>query len=107
MRESRFIQMVTTTDDRDNAQSIARVLVELKLAACVQILGPITSTYRWEGAVETAEEWQCLIKTRRDRLGDVEDVIRSLHPYDIPEIIAMPIVGGDLDYLSWWDQNVE
>ncbi len=99
--------MVTTTDDRDNAQSIARVLVELKLAACVQILGPITSTYRWEGAVETAEEWQCLIKTRRDRLGDVEDVIRSLHPYDIPEIIAMPIVGGDLDYLSWWDQNVE
>ncbi len=103
----KYIQIVTTIDKKEAAETIAGTLVAMKLAACVQILGPIVSTYRWQGKVETAEEWQCLIKSRLDRYPDVEGVIKTLHPYDIPEIIVMPIIGGRKDYLDWIDDNVE
>ena len=101
-----FVQVLTTVANREEAESIARALVEQRLAACVQILGPITSVYRWKGEVETAEEWQCLIKTRRGLYPEVERAIRLRHSYEVPEIIATPIVAGNDDYLKWIEENV-
>ena len=96
-----FIQVVTTTEHRADAERIARALVEERLAACVQVTGPITSTYRWHGKIETAQEWQCWAKSRRDLYNEVEQAIRRLHPYEVPEILAMPILAGSADYLKW------
>ena len=99
-----YIQVTTTTETEEQAQTIAKNLVEEKLAACVQILGPIASTYRWKGKVEIASEWICLIKTREDYLNKVEAAIKKLHPYETPEIIATPIIKGSKEYLSWLDE---
>ncbi|MBN2515516.1 MAG: divalent-cation tolerance protein CutA, partial [Deltaproteobacteria bacterium] len=90
----KYIQIHTTTDTRQYAEAIASALVEQKLAGCVQIMGPIVSTYRWEGKVACEEEWLCSIKTSKELFADVEKTIKSIHPYDVPEIIAVPIVGG-------------
>lgn len=95
------IQVVTTLPNRDAAQKIASALVERRLAACGQVAGPIASTYRWKGKVESAEEWLCVLKTRRERYAEVEAAIRALHPYEVPEIVATPIVEGSADYLRW------
>ena len=100
------VQVLTTVEKREEAETIARSLVEKRLAACVQIIGPITSTYRWKGEIETAEEWQCLVKTRRELYPQVERAIRRLHSYEVPEIIATPIVAASADYLEWLDENV-
>jgi periplasmic divalent cation tolerance protein len=67
----------------------------------VQIVGPITSIYRWKGNIETAEEWQCVIKSRKDLYEEIETAIKAIHPYEVPEIIAVPIVAGSGDYLEW------
>jgi periplasmic divalent cation tolerance protein len=104
MRE--FIQVVTTTGRREEARAIAEALVARRLAACVQVAGPVTSTYRWQGKVETAEEWQCWAKTWRDRYPEVEAAIHQLHPYDVPEIIALPVQEAAADYVRWLDEEV-
>lgn len=93
--------MSTTIDSAARAQKIADHLVEHRLAACVQVTSPITSTYRWHDKVERSQEVMCLIKTRRESVEGVEAAIRSLHPYDNPEIIALPIVAGSAEYLAW------
>jgi periplasmic divalent cation tolerance protein len=95
------LQVVTTTANKADAEKIARGLVERRLAACVQIAGPITSCYRWEGKIETAEEWQCTTKTRRDLYPQVESAIKELHPYQTPEILATQVVEGSTEYLEW------
>ena len=95
------IQIITTTPDNELAQRIARTLVEQRLAACVQIAGPVESIYRWQGEIESASEWQCWIKTTAARYADVERTIRELHTYTVPEILAMPITAGNPDYLKW------
>jgi periplasmic divalent cation tolerance protein len=100
------IQILTTTPDKDLAQRIAHALVEARLAACVQISGPVESIYRWEDRVESAAEWQCWIKTTRDRYAEVEQAIRGLHPYEVPEILALPVVEGQVDYLQWLTQSL-
>ena len=100
-----YIQVVTTTARRDEADRIARELVEKRLAACVQIVGPITSTYRWQGKIETDKEWQICCKTRGELFAQVEAAIRSLHPYDVPEILAVPIAAGSERYLAWLDEQ--
>ena len=96
-----FIQVITTADDEELARKIASSLVEKRLAGCVQILGPITSVYRWKGRLENAREWQCLVKTRHDLYEKVEAAIKAIHPYEVPEIIALPIQSGSVDYLEW------
>jgi|SRR4030043_421187 len=96
-----YIQVSTTTETKEEAQKIAQYLVEQKLAACVQITGPIASTYRWKGNVETAGEWLCLIKTREDFFDKVEAAIKKLHSYETPEIIAVPIIKSSSEYLNW------
>jgi len=100
-----YIQVVTTIARREEAEAIARALVEERLAACVQVLGPITSTYRWKGAVETSEEWQCWAKTRRDLYEKIEQAIGRLHSYEVPEIIAVPILAGSEGYLAWLEEE--
>jgi uncharacterized protein involved in tolerance to divalent cations/uncharacterized protein (DUF433 family) len=97
------IQLTTTTETKADARTIADALVERRLAACVQIIGPITSTYRWQGKVETAEEWLCVIKSRHDLYDALEAAILELHPYDVPEILITPVTGGSQSYLDWLD----
>ena len=101
-----YIQISSTTETKEEAQKIAQYLVEQKLAACVQITGPITSIYRWKGKVETANEWLCLIKTRDNLFNKVEAAIKKMHSYETPEIVAMPIVKGRKEYLNWIDDQL-
>lgn len=93
--------VLTTVESREQAETIARMLVEQKLAGCVQIVGPITSVYRWQGAVETAGELLLLIKTRSSLYSDLERTLKDIHPYQTPEIIALPVETGFHGYLSW------
>ena len=102
-----YIVICTTTDNKEDAQRIARDLVDQRLAACVQVTGPIQSTYRWEEKIERGEEWLCSIKSRKDLLPAIEDAIRAIHPYDVPEIIALPIVGSSDDYLAWLGDQLQ
>lgn len=99
MREA--IQVITTTETRPEADALAEALVSRRLAACVQVIGPIRSVYRWQDEVATAEEWLCQIKTTRDGYPALEAAIKTLHPYEVPEIIATPIVAGSEAYLAW------
>lgn len=93
--------VITSAPDRDVALKIARALIERKLAACVNILAECTSIYRWQGTLETATEVALMIKTRAAIYDDVEAAIKSLHPYELPEIVAVPIERGLPDFLEW------
>lgn len=96
-----MLQVSTTTGDRAVAERIATELVDRRLAACVQISGPILSTYLWEGSVETSEEWLCTAKTVEDHFHAIEEIINKLHPYDTPELIATPITHASERYAAW------
>jgi periplasmic divalent cation tolerance protein len=96
-----FVQITTTTGDREVAERIAKALVEQRLAGCVQVAGPIASTYRWQDQVETAQEWLCTAKTERGQMAAIERLLAELHPYELPEVIATPIVAGNAAYLEW------
>ena len=91
----------TNAPDRTVAMRIAQALVEERLAACVNVLGDCTSVYRWNGAIETAAEIPVIIKTRLARYAEVEGAIRRLHPYELPEIVAVPVVHGLSEYREW------
>jgi periplasmic divalent cation tolerance protein len=91
----------THLPDKESALTLARALVERRLAACVNVLGAATSVYRWRQAVETAHEVPVLIKTRRPLYAEVEATIREIHSYELPEIIAVPIERGLPRYLEW------
>ncbi len=101
-----FIQVMTTTETKEQAEAIARCLVEEKLAACVQITAAIESTYIWKGRVEKSKEYLCLIKTREGLFRRVEDAIKKIHSYETPEIIAVPVLNGSTDYLQWMDESL-
>ena len=100
-----FLQITTTACSREEADRIATMLVDRRLAGCVQILGPIRSVYRWQGQIEHGEEWLCQIKTTGMPYSHVEAEIRELHSYDCPEIIATPIVVGSEAYLQWLSEQ--
>ena len=93
--------VITNAPNRDVALKIARALIERKLAACVNILAECTSVYRWRDKLETATEVPLMIKTRAEIYDDVEAAIKSLHPYELPEIVAVPVERGLPDYLEW------
>lgn len=95
-----FVTVATTTDDRAAAERIARAAVERRLGACARIL-PVHSVYRWKGEICDAAEFVVEIKTAASRRGPLETMIRELHPYELPEIIVHPILGGSEDYLAW------
>ncbi|MDI3421132.1 divalent-cation tolerance protein CutA [Streptomyces luteolus] len=95
------LTVLTTTDSADKARSLAEGAVAARHAACAQVSGPVTSVYRWEGAVTTDQEWQVLLKTTADSYPALERWITDTHDYDTPEIIATPVVRGSADYLRW------
>lgn len=96
-----FIQVSTTANTRAIADKIAKALVKRRLAGCVQILGPIKSCYWWDGKLEQAREWLCLIKAQSSDYRRIELAIKKIHPYEIPEIMALPIVSANVEYLRW------
>ncbi len=102
MRE--FVIVITTVDDENIAENLANKVIEKKLAACVQII-PIKSVYRWKGNVERAKEYLCIIKTRKDLYDLLEKEIKESHPYEVPEIIAVPISSGLREYLAWIEDS--
>jgi periplasmic divalent cation tolerance protein len=102
-----FLQITTTTGARPDAERIAGEMVSRGLAGCVQVSGPIHSTYRWQGKMETSEEWLCTAKTSRDQLAAIQVLLDELHGYDVPELIATPIVGGSEKYLRWLGEQLE
>ncbi len=97
--------VLTNLPDAAAAKKVALRIIEEHAAACVNQLAPCTSTYRWQGKIETAEEVPLLIKTTADRYPRLEALIRSEHPYELPEIIAVPITAGLPEYLSWVNQE--
>jgi periplasmic divalent cation tolerance protein len=107
MVDSEFCQVMTAIDSREAADALAQAAVWGRLAACAQVVGPIASTYWWENAVESAEEWLVLFKTRTDRYDALEEHIRDNHPYDLPEILCTPVTRGNPAYLAWVRQEVD
>jgi periplasmic divalent cation tolerance protein len=99
--------VLTTTGSREEAQRIARGLLDAHAAACVNIVGPVESIYRWQGAVETASEWLLIIKTTADGFTNVQTTIKELHSYDLPECIQIPIEDGSAGYLQWIGEQVK
>ena len=97
--------VLTNLPDREAARQLAQGLVDAGLAACVNVLSECTSIYRWKGAVETASEVPVLIKTRAALYPDIEAYIRSHHPYELPEVIALPLAAGLDSYLTWVAQE--
>lgn len=93
--------VLSTCPDADSGQRLARSLVEGHLAACVNLVGPVTSVYRWRDAIETAGEMLLVIKTTADRYPALEEGLRAAHPYEVPEIVAVPVQRGLNDYLEW------
>ncbi len=105
------IVILTTCDSEKAAAKLARELVDARLAACVNILPGVHSVYRWQDArgkdeLEEAEEWLLVIKSRRDLFAALRETIAKLHSYDIPELIALPVVEGSEPYLAWMDQQL-
>jgi periplasmic divalent cation tolerance protein len=96
-----IILVLTTMPDDDRVDGVARTLVDERLAACVNVHGPMRSTYRWKGQVERDPERQVVIKTTRDRLPALESRLHSLHPYELPEFIVVDVTGGSAAYLQW------
>jgi periplasmic divalent cation tolerance protein len=99
--------VLTNCPDVAVAERIGRALVENRLAACINQLPPVQSTYRWQGAIETAIEVPLLIKSTRERYPALEEAIRQLHPYATPEIVAVPVVAGFAPYLRWVDDETQ
>src|SRR5262245_40209634 len=95
------VTVTTTTDSPDVADRISRTAVEARLAACGKVSGPVTSTYRWQGQVETATEWLVLFITTEAKTGPLIEHITALHPYDVPEVVVTPVIGGSPAYLDW------
>jgi periplasmic divalent cation tolerance protein len=99
--DAEFIQVMTTTEKREDAERLAERVVAERLAACAQVIGPIHGTYHWQGKIERSEEWLCLMKTRASLYDALEAQVKALHPYSVPEILAVPVVAGSADYLAW------
>lgn len=99
--ENVAIVVLCTAPSEEVAERLARALLDARCVACVSLVPGVRSFYRWKGALEDAREVQLVIKTHRERFVDVERVIRATHPYEVPEIIALPVVAGGVDYLAW------
>ncbi|KAM3097575.1 divalent-cation tolerance protein CutA [Phormidesmis sp. 146-35] len=105
MAEETCCVVLVTASSRQEGEAIAQSLVETRLAACVTLL-PVQSVYRWQGEIHKDEEWQLLIKSDRSRFAELEAKVRELHSYEVPEIIAVPIVAGSSHYLQWISEQV-
>jgi periplasmic divalent cation tolerance protein len=102
---SEHVIVSSTTDSENSARALAAGAIDAKLGACAQVVGPITSVFRWKGAVQTEQEWRVEIKTAADRVEALTQHIKAHHSYDVPEIIATPITGGSTEYLTWLENE--
>ena len=100
-----FCQMQTTTGSPEEAERLARMVVERRLAACAQVSGPISSTYWWNGALERATEWLCTFKTTQERVSELSAAIRAAHSYEVPELVVSVLSGADDDYRAWVERE--
>ncbi len=99
--ENICVVVLTTIGNGDDAHALASILVNERLAACINVLAEMDSTYRWKGGVESERERQIVIKTTADRLPALQARVHDLHPYELPEFLVLPITGGSEKYLSW------
>ena len=97
--------VLTTAGSQEEARKIAHALVERRLAACVNIVPPVESIYRWQGKIETAEEWLLLIKTQAELFDRVRNAVKELHSYDLPECLMLEVAAGSPEYLEWIAKN--
>jgi periplasmic divalent cation tolerance protein len=96
-----IVLVLTTVPVALDVDELVRLLVEQRLAACVNVLPPMRSTYRWKGAIETTDERQVLIKTTRRRLADLQSSLAARHPFEVPEFLVLPVAEGSAAYLQW------
>jgi periplasmic divalent cation tolerance protein len=101
-----FFLVLSACGDAAAAERLAAAAVSERLAACAQILGPISSHYRWQGQAQHAQEWLCLLKTRADLYPRLEQCIRRNHAYQVPEIVALPLAAGEASYFDWMNQEL-
>lgn len=104
---SEYMQVFVTIDDELKAVEIAEKIVEKRLAACVQITGPVTSVYRWEGKLNKDKEWLLIFKSSGKLYDELEGEIKRLHTYDVPEILALPVEKGNKDYFNWLNRELK
>jgi periplasmic divalent cation tolerance protein len=102
-----YIQVITVAGSKEEADKISQVVVEKRLAGCVQVFGPTSSIYWWKGKVEKAEEWLCLIKSRTDLYEELESTIRQVHSYKVPEILTMAVKKGSKSYFDWLESELK
>ena len=100
------IVVLSTCGSQEEAERLAREVVERRLAACVNVIPRVASFYRWQGKLESAEEWLLLIKSTRERFEDLKNALEKAHTYELPEVIALPVVDGSANYLNWLESNL-
>jgi periplasmic divalent cation tolerance protein len=100
------IVVFSTCDSEEQAGRIAHALLDQRLAACVNILPKVRSIYRWKGRIEDASEWMLIIKSRRDLMEQLRTAIAKIHTYEVPELLAVPVVDGSDAYLAWLDREL-
>ena len=106
MKKSEYIVVFITAGSAEEAQRISKILLERKKAACVNIIDKVNSHFWWEGKLDSAQENLLIAKTKDSLLSDIINLVKEAHGYSVPEIIALPIVGGNQDYLEWIEQSV-
>jgi periplasmic divalent cation tolerance protein len=107
MESSPYIVLFITTATAEEAQRISRVLLEQKKVACVNIVPRVNSLFWWQGKLDSAEESLLIVKTKASLLSEIVPLVKEIHSYDIPELIALPIIGGNQDYLDWIQKEVK
>jgi len=104
--ENNYIIVLTTTSSREEAEKIAHALLAERLIACANIIGPVHSLFWWQNKIDTAQEHLILMKTRKDLFNRLAEKVKAIHSYQVPEIIALPIMEGSKDYLKWLDESL-
>jgi periplasmic divalent cation tolerance protein len=107
MKEASKVVVLITTANEEEARKIAELLLDQRKAACVNIVPRVDSLFRWEGKLDSAQESFLIVKTRASLLPEIVEMVKRAHGYEVPEIIALPIVSGNADYLRWIDSEVE
>lgn len=100
------IVVLNTCASQEEGERVARLLLDARLAACVSIVPGVESLYHWQGKIETSSEWLLIIKSTRERFAELRAAIEKAHSYDVPEVLALPVVDGAPNYLNWLDANV-